>query len=91
MDIVPKELYDSIIMYHRESYPQADSNRLLSEKNKTITSSTFRSNITKLNAKIKSSLERNASVNFYLVESEGVRFKKSYGINLPKEKIKIVK
>jgi len=91
VDIVPPELYNSIIKFHRESYPQADSNRLLSEKNKTIKSSTFRSNVTKLNSKIKSLLESNASVNFYLVESEGERFRKSYGINLPKEKIKIVK
>lgn len=91
VDETPKEFYDSINKFHRESFPQADSNRIQNERNKTIASSTFRSNVSKLNSKIKNLFDDKAVSYYYQIESKGKRFSKSYGIGLPKEKIKIIK
>lgn len=91
IDTVPEEFYRAILKYHRDSFPQADSNRILSERNKDISSATFRANISKLNKKIKSMFDNVATSNYYIIESEGGRYRKSYGISLPKEKIRIIK
>lgn len=91
IDTVPEEFYRAILKYHRDSFPQADSNRILSERNKDISSATFRANISKLNKKIKSMFDNVATSNYYIIESEGGRYRKSYGISLHKEKIRIIK
>lgn len=91
IDFVPKEFFDSINKFHRDSFPQADANRMLTEKNKTITSSNFRANVSKLNSKIKSILNAKADSYFYHIESTGKRFNMCYGLSLPKKKIKIIK
>lgn len=91
VDTVPEEFYKSIIAFHRDSFPQADANRVFSEKNKCITSATFRANISKLNKKIRVLFESDSISNYYVIESEGKRFRKVYGINLHKEKVKILK
>lgn len=91
IDTVPEEFYKAILKFHRESFPQADSNRMLLEKNKVISSATFRANISKLNKKIKSILDNNTISNYYIIDSEGMRFRMSYGLCIPKEKIKIIK
>ena len=90
IDTVPDEFYKSILNNHRETFPQADANRMFSEKNKYISSPTFRANISKLNKKIKSLFDNDAELNYYQIESKGKRFRKAYGINLPKEKIKML-
>lgn len=91
IDTVPDEFYRSILLFHRESFPQADSNRIFPEKNKFISSATFRANISKLNKKIRLFFEGEAIFMNYQVESNGKRYRKSYGINLPKDIIKIIK
>ena len=91
VDTVPDEFYKTILSFHRESFPQADSNRIFPEKNKYITSATFRANVSKLNSKIKEMFSRKPICLNYLIESEGKRFRKAYGINLPKEIVKIIK
>jgi len=88
---VPEEFYNSILKFNRESYPQADTIRMDSEKNKCITTPTFRGNISRLNKKIRTLIDNDARSNYLIIESVGERFKKSYGINLSKEKIKIIK
>ena len=89
IDTVPDEFYKSILKNHRDTFPQADSNRMFSEKNKCITTPTFRSNISKLNKKIKTLFDNNAASYYYLIESKGKRYRKSFGVNLSKEKIRI--
>jgi|WetSurMetagenome_2_1015567.scaffolds.fasta_scaffold222339_1 hypothetical protein len=88
--IMPDEFYQKIMQYHRESFPAADSNRMDSERAKGISTAVFRSNINKLNKKIKPVLENEKQENYFLIQSEGKRFYKSYGLNLPKNKIKII-
>ena len=90
IDTVPEEFYKSVIDFHRDSFPQADSNRIFSEKNKYISSPTFRSNVSKLNKKIVLTLNDNTFSKYYMIESTGKRFSKSYGVSLPKEKINIL-
>lgn len=91
IDTVPEEFYKAILKFHKDSFPQADSNRLFSEKNKYISSATFRANISKLNKKIKLIFESEAISMNYLIESEGKRFSKAYGVSIPKDKIRIIK
>jgi len=90
IDTVPEEFYNSVLKYHRDSFPQADSNRIGTEKNKYISSATFRANISKLNKKIELFFDREPIFMNYQVESKGMRFRKAYGINLPKDIIKII-
>lgn len=89
IDTVPEEFYKSVIAFHRESFPQADSNRIFSEKNKQISTPTFRANVAKLNKKIFLKLNDNSVSKYFIIEPSGKRFRKSYGVNLPKEKINI--
>ena len=91
IDTVPDNFYKSVLSFHRESFPQADSNRISPEKNKYISSATFRANVSKLNKKLKELFNGKPVYMNYLIESEGKRFRKVYGINLPKEIIKIIK
>lgn len=87
---MPEEFYKDIINIHRKSFPQADSIRQASEIAKGISTSTFRSNISKLNKKIKSVLPDNFLNQYYQITSHGSRFYKKYGIELTKEKIRVI-
>ncbi|MBS1553127.1 MAG: hypothetical protein JST15_13760 [Bacteroidetes bacterium] len=89
IDEVPEEFYRSVMKFHKDSFPQADSNRFFTEKNKSIASATFRANTAKLNKKIRSLLGAATVSNYFIIESVGKRFRKSYGINLPQENIRI--
>lgn len=86
----PKSFLKKIIEYHKESFPDAhltirESENIL-EKGYGADIRTFRANISKLNNKMKSVID---SFKSYIIETEGSRFKSSYGISLPPEKIKI--
>lgn len=87
----PKSFLKKIIDYHKESFPDAyltikESENIL-EKGYGADIRTFRANISKLNNKIKSAID---SFNYYIIETDGSRFKTSYGISLPPDKIKII-
>ena len=91
---MPREFCEKIIQYFNESYKPFDINirnlkKKLSEF-ENIRVGNFRSNVTKLNVKIK---KLPVSPNFLLyfkIMPSGPRFSKSYGIGIPPEKIKIV-
>ncbi|MBK9226458.1 MAG: hypothetical protein IPL67_05260 [Ignavibacteria bacterium] len=85
----PKEFFEKILDFHKESYPESDGLRMTLEKNGTISCSTFRANVTRLNKKFKSAVSHKFYSQFYLIESEGKRYAKRYCINLPPESIKI--
>lgn len=84
------EFYNEVLQIHRRSFPQADANRQLSERIKGVSTSTFRSNISKLNKKIKDVLSDNAISQYYQVTALGSRFYKKYGVELTKDKIRTI-
>lgn len=91
----PHHFLESIVSYHRESFPESELFRdklekLLKDGNE-LAVGTFRANIGKMNTKIKSTL-RNATLHqFFTVTTEGKRHSLSYGLRLPPEKIIIKK
>lgn len=92
---LPKEFCERIISFYEESYKEYDINirehkKKLSES-EYIQSSSFRSTLSKLNKKIKEYLKNTKIQIYFLVIGTGPNQSKSYGINIPKEKIKILK
>lgn len=87
----PKSFLKKIIEFHKESFPDAYMNIKVSEnileKGYGADIRTFRANISKLNNKIKTAM---VSYNYYIIETEGSRFRTCYGISLPPEKINII-
>ncbi len=86
---VPKEFFDKVLKFHKESYAESDGLRMTLERAGTISCSTFRANVTRLNKKFKKAVSHEIYSRYYLIESEGKRHAKRYCINLPKESIKI--
>ncbi|MBK6877314.1 MAG: hypothetical protein IPG99_12900 [Ignavibacteria bacterium] len=86
---VPIEFYQKVLVYHRESYAESDGLRMSLEKSKTIPCSNFRANVTRLNSKLKEAVSHELYSKYYMIESEGKKHAKRYGINLPPESIKI--
>lgn len=86
---VPSEFYQKVLEYHRESYAESDGLRMSLEKSKTIPCSNFRANVTRLNSKLKEAVSHELYSKYYMIESEGKKHAKRYGINLPPESIKI--
>lgn len=89
--LMPEEFHKKVLQYSKELFPAADSNRISLERTKGISTAAFRSNISKLNKKIKEVLENEKYEKYYLVVGMGRRFYKSYGIELSKDKISIVR
>ncbi|MBM4400888.1 MAG: hypothetical protein FJ045_02940 [Crenarchaeota archaeon] len=91
----PHHFLESIVSFHRESFPESELFRDKLEKllreGKELDVGTFRANIVKTNTKIKNAL-RNATMHqFFTVTTEGKRHSLSYGLRLPPEKIVIKK
>ena len=83
-----------IYSYHKESFPNLDSNRMDLEKiiNDGIEMAmpTFRGNITKIKKKIREALEIQTLVDNFQITITGKRGAKFYGIKAPKLKIRII-
>jgi hypothetical protein len=86
---VPPEFYQKVHMYHKESYAESDGLRMSLERAGTIACSNFRANVTRLNSKLKKAVSHELYSKYYMIESEGKKHAKRYGINLPPESIKI--
>lgn len=91
---MPRDFCEMIISYFEDSYKPYDLNiRELKKKlsnYENISVSNFRSTINKLNKKIdKISIPENFRI-YYKINSSGPRFSKSYGLGIPKEKIKVI-
>lgn len=83
-----------IYQYHEESFPvldvtRNDEIRKTLKQSKGIVISTFRGNVSKLNSKIKATLDNDNLVGYYEVSSSGIRGARFYGIQIPSKKIKI--
>jgi len=85
---------ERIIEIHEELFPDLDSNRVeltsIRKKNIGLSIYTFRGNISKLNKKIKYTLQNNTIANTFKISSEGGRGAKFYGIKAPKDKLTIL-
>ncbi|MBX7042223.1 MAG: hypothetical protein K1X85_04900 [Ignavibacteria bacterium] len=86
---VPEEFFVHVLGYHNEFFPDAESARITLEKAKSIACSTFRANVTRMNKKIKRLLKHDVYARYFLIESEGKKYSKRYGINLEKQLITI--
>lgn len=87
----PKQFLKKIIEFHKESFPDAyltikESENIL-EKGYGADIRTFRANISKLNKKIFNNIDNSK---FFTINTRGTRYKTSYGVDLPPEKIKII-
>jgi hypothetical protein len=91
----PRHFLESIVSFHRESFPESELFRDKLEKmlkeGKELDVGTFRGNIVKMNSKIKSALKNAALHKLYMVTTEGKRHALSYGLRLPPDKIVIKK
>ena len=56
-----------------------------------INASIFRSNVSRLNSRLKREINNPLIYNFFVVQSMGANQSKSYGINIPKEKVRLKK
>ena len=91
---VPLSFAKKIYSYHVESFPNLDSHRMDLEKmihdGTEMAMPTFRGNISKINKKIRESLEIQTLVDSFQISIDGKRGAKFYGIKAHKSKIKIV-
>lgn len=89
----PRPLLESVVAFHRESFPESDLFRDKLEKmlrnGQELDVRTFRANISKLNARVKASLPNPALHKLFMITTEGRRHALSYGLRLPPEKIMI--
>ncbi|KAF0151186.1 MAG: hypothetical protein FD143_2125 [Ignavibacteria bacterium] len=85
----------SIYQYHKESFPDLDLNREdLRKMIKNVSElgiQTFRGNVSKINRKIRESLNNDTLLNTFQISINGKRGAKFYGIMASPEKIKIVR
>lgn len=91
---VPSEFGKKIILYYQESFPDGDIRSRELEKafeRRGIIINTFRTNIARLNSKIRKALNNLALSNFFEVKRTGTHTASCYGIGLPAERIIIHK
>jgi len=89
----PKLFHKKIIDYHKQSFPDSElfiqSSEKLLHGNMGYDMRTFRANISKLNKRIKDSLNDKLISRYFEIETEGKRHSLQYGINLTPDKINI--
>lgn len=87
----PRHLLESVVAFHRESFPESDLFRDKLERmlrnGQELDVRTFRANISKLNTKVKACLPNPGLHKFFMITTEGKRHALSYGLALPPEKI----
>lgn len=86
---LPREFTQRILEYYKECFPDFDYNvtslKSKLSKAESISLSNFRSNISKMNAKLKEFIPINYKP--YLINYGGRKFMKEYSIDIPKESI----
>ena len=84
----------SIHKFHEESFPDLDANRIdmeaMIKKNYELPITTFRGHISKINHKLKKSLDNETLFNIFQIIGEGTRGAMFYGIKVSKDKIEII-
>jgi Regulator of RNA terminal phosphate cyclase len=86
---------DRVIEIHQELFPDLETSRMdlinIRKKDMGLSIYTFRGNISKLNKKIRNSLQNESITNNFEIYSEGGRGAKFYGIKAPEEKFLVLK
>jgi hypothetical protein len=89
----PRGFLRKIAAYHKESFPASDLFRAelesMLKSGKELDIRTFRANLSKTNKKLRSALPTEAWVKLFSIVAEGKRHALSYGLRLPRSKIKI--
>ena len=90
---MPREFCERIINFYEDSYKEHDLN-VKEYKNKLskfeyIDAATFRSNVSKLNSRLKTEINNPLIFGYFTVQSTGANQSKSYGISIPREKISL--
>jgi hypothetical protein len=87
----PRHFLESIVSYHRESFPESELFRSdlenLLKAGRELDIGTFRANIVKMNSRVKNALKNPALQKLFTVTTEGRRHALSYGLRVPPEKI----
>lgn len=82
-----------IVKYHEETFPDSDVAReemiKLIRNNEGISRQTLLSNFSKIKSAVKKTIKVNSLMKYYIISSTGRRHLTTYGIILPKHKIKI--
>jgi len=90
---IPVKFIEKIYQFHEESFPVLDINReelrRMIKNGNELSASTFRGNISKINRKMRESLDNETLIEIFRITSEGKRGAKFYGINAPPEKVLI--
>lgn len=91
---VPIEFMESIYQYHEESFPDLDLNRedlrKMIKNQSELGIQTFRGNVSKINRKLRESLDNDTLLYTFQISINGKRGAKFYGIMASPKKIKIV-
>lgn len=87
---VPDEFVDNVLKLLRKFFPGNDTLTFDIEKS-GISIENFRSHISKIKKTIEKQTGDKDIAKYYIIEKSGKRGMSSYGINLPPEKIKIMK
>lgn len=86
---------DRVIEIHKELFPDLDSNRMeltsIRKKDIGLSIYTFRGNLSKLNKKIRDTLNNNTISETFEIKGEGGRGHLFYEIRAPKDKLVILK
>lgn len=92
---VSKEFLEKVVKYHKESFPDLDTNRLALEKmlkrDELLAIETFRGNISKTNKKLKNQLKSETLYSAFEIKGVGIRGARFYGIQIDPEKIEILR
>ncbi len=91
--MMPRHFLEKIVQFHRETFPESDLfrdklERMLSA-GQDLDVGTFRSNVSKLNTRIRNSLKNAGLQKLFSVVTEGKRHALYYGLRLPPKKILI--
>ena len=90
---VSENFLKKIIEFHKETFTDYDAARQTLERmlNKEwgLSTNTFRSNISKLNGKLKKVINNESLYKLFSIKADGKRGARFYGIEAPKEKLKI--
>jgi hypothetical protein len=88
---VPQEFVEKTMQYRNESYPdkKLSETELKAFLKHGITTTTFRSNVSKTNVKIHGALKNDGLARMFEVAIEGKKNSKMYGIRAPRSKVSL--
>lgn len=88
---MPATFSQKIVDYHRASFPETDLyskglERLL-ERGNGISVSTFRTTVSRINKRLKAEIGNAPTQNLITIQRNGLRYRTSYGVLIPPDRI----